>query len=49
MCDEDKDYDLEYSEDSNSEPYVPLQNEYYKFKELKEEDPMATQKFVFVF
>ena len=43
MCDEDDDYDLEYSEDSNSEPYVALQNEYYNFKALKEEVPMITQ------
>ena len=27
MCDEDEDYDLEYSEDSNSEPDVDLENQ----------------------
>lgn len=39
MCDEDEDYDLEYSEDSNSEPDVDLENQYYNSKALKEEDP----------
>jgi hypothetical protein len=33
---EDKDYDLEYSEDSNSEPDVDLENQYYNSKSLKE-------------
>ena len=32
MCDEDEDYDLEYSEDSNSEPDVDLENQYYNSK-----------------
>ena len=41
MCDEDEDYDLEYSEDSNSEPDVDLENQYYNSKALKEEDPKA--------
>jgi COP9 signalosome complex subunit 2 len=41
MCDEDEDYDLEYSEDSNSEPDVDLENQYYNSKALKEEDPNA--------
>merc|ERR550517_663508 len=38
---EDEDYDLEYSEDSNSEPDVDLENQYYNSKSLKEEDPKA--------
>ena len=41
MCNEDEDYDLEYSEDSNSEPDVDLENQYYNSKALKEEDPKA--------
>ena len=41
MCDEDEDYDLEYSEESNSEPDVDLENQYYNSKALKEEDPRA--------
>ena len=42
MCDDqDEDYDLEYSEDSNSEPDVDLENQYYNSKALKEEDPKA--------
>ena len=32
---EDEDYDLEYSEDSNSEPDVDLENQYYNSKSLK--------------
>ena len=32
---EDEDYDLEYSEDSNSEPDVDLENQYYNSKALK--------------
>ncbi|KAK2096102.1 COP9 signalosome complex subunit 2 [Saguinus oedipus] len=39
MCDDEEDYDLEYSEDSNSEPNVDLENQYYNSKTLKEEDP----------
>ncbi|XP_038079183.1 COP9 signalosome complex subunit 2 [Patiria miniata] len=39
MCDEEEDYDLEYSEDSNSEPDVDLENQYYNSKALKEDDP----------
>lgn len=35
MCDDDEDYDLEYSEDSNSEPDVDLENQYYNSKALK--------------
>ena len=31
----------EYSEDSNSEPDVDLENQYYNSKALKEEDPQA--------
>ncbi len=41
MCDEDEDYDLEYSEDSNSEPDVDLENQYYNSKALKEDNPKA--------
>ena len=41
MCDDDEDYDLEYSEDDNSEPDVDLENQYYNSKALKEEDPKA--------
>ncbi|KAG1682525.1 COP9 signalosome complex subunit 2 [Nymphon striatum] len=39
MVDDEEDYDLEYSEDSNSEPDVDLENQYYNSKALKEEDP----------
>jgi len=49
ICDEDEDYDLEYFEDSDSEPYLALKNQFYDSNALKEEDPIATQKFVFVF
>lgn len=36
----------EYSEDSNSEPDVDLENQYYNSKALKEEDPgLALQSF----
>jgi len=38
---EDEDYDLEYSEDSNSEPDVDLENQYYNSKALKEKEPAA--------
>lgn len=41
MCDDDEDYGLEYSEDSNSEPDVDLENQYYNSKALKEEEPKA--------
>nr|CAG4636929.1 EOG090X04DO [Ceriodaphnia reticulata]SVE72872.1 EOG090X04DO [Ceriodaphnia reticulata] len=41
MCAEDEDYDLEYSEDSNSEPDVDLENQYYNSKALKEDEPKA--------
>lgn len=41
MVDEDEDYDLEYSEDSNSEPDVDLENQYYNSKALKEDSPSA--------
>ncbi len=41
MCDEDEDYDLEYSEDSNSEPDVDLENQYYNSKGLKEDNPQG--------
>ncbi|ELV10636.1 Selenocysteine insertion sequence-binding protein 2-like protein [Tupaia chinensis] len=42
MSDEEEDYDLEYSEDnSNSEPNVDLENQYYNSKALKEDDPKA--------
>ncbi|KAL1131418.1 hypothetical protein AAG570_011035 [Ranatra chinensis] len=39
MCEEEEDYGLEYSEDSNSEPDVDLENQYYNSKALKEDDP----------
>ncbi|XP_071486675.1 COP9 signalosome complex subunit 2-like [Diadema setosum] len=40
MADNDSDdYNLEYSEDTNSEPDVDLENQYYNSKALKEEDP----------
>ncbi|CAG2158702.1 unnamed protein product [Oppiella nova] len=43
---DDEDYDLEYSEDSNSEPDVDLENQYYNSKALKEDDPKgALQSF----
>lgn len=32
-------YELEYSDDSASEPDVDLENQYYNSKALKEEDP----------
>ncbi|XP_023337931.1 COP9 signalosome complex subunit 2 [Eurytemora carolleeae] len=38
---DDEDYDLEYSEDSNSEPDVDLENQYYNSKALKETGPKA--------
>ncbi|XP_037935081.1 COP9 signalosome complex subunit 2 [Teleopsis dalmanni] len=38
---DDEDYGLEYSEDSNSEPDVDLENQYYNSKSLKEDDPKA--------
>ncbi|KAL3865903.1 hypothetical protein ACJMK2_043251 [Sinanodonta woodiana] len=41
MCDDDEEYDLEYSEESNSEPDVDLENQYYNSKALKEDDPQA--------
>uniref|UniRef100_A0A5F7ZD84 COP9 signalosome complex subunit 2 n=1 Tax=Macaca mulatta TaxID=9544 RepID=A0A5F7ZD84_MACMU len=40
-CDDEEDYDLEYSEDSNSEPNVDLENQYYNSKALKEDDSKA--------
>jgi len=41
MCDDEEEYDLEYSEDSNSEPDVDLENQYYNSKALKEDNPAA--------
>ncbi|KAA0202102.1 hypothetical protein HAZT_HAZT003186 [Hyalella azteca] len=41
MCDDEEEYDLEYSEDSNSEPDVDLENQYYNSKALKDDDPLA--------
>lgn len=41
MCEDEEDYGLEYSEDSNSEPDVDLENQYYNSKSLKEDDPKA--------
>ena len=40
-CDDEEEYDLVYSEDSNSEPDVDLENQYYNSKALKEENPTA--------
>ncbi|XP_047520114.1 COP9 signalosome complex subunit 2 isoform X2 [Pieris napi] len=40
MCEEEEDYGL-YSEDSNSEPDVDLENQYYNSKALKEDEPAA--------
>ncbi|KAI4532609.1 hypothetical protein MG293_017017 [Ovis ammon polii] len=40
-CNEEEDYDVEYSEDSNSEPNVGWENQYYNSKALKEDDPKA--------
>lgn len=34
-------FQQEYSEDSNSEPDVDLENQYYNSKSLKEDDPKA--------
>lgn len=42
MCDDEEDYDLEYSEDSTSEPDVDLENQYYNSKALKEDDPNSS-------
>ena len=42
MCDDEEDYDLEYSEDSASEPDVDLENQYYNSKALKEDNPKAS-------
>lgn len=39
LCNDEEDYDLEYSEDSNSEPDVDLENQYYNSKALKDSDP----------
>ncbi|CAK9304267.1 unnamed protein product [Gordionus sp. m RMFG-2023] len=39
MCDDDEEYDLQYSEESNDEPDVDLENQYYNSKALKEDDP----------
>ncbi|CAG0898859.1 unnamed protein product [Cyprideis torosa] len=39
---DDEDYDLVYSEDSNSEPDVDLENQYYNSKGLKSTDPDAS-------
>ncbi|XP_067928080.1 COP9 signalosome complex subunit 2-like [Watersipora subatra] len=41
MVDDDEEYDLEYSEDSNSEPDVDLENQYYNSKALRSDDPRA--------
>merc|ERR1712212_1348539 len=43
MCDDEEDYDLEYSEDSNSEPNVDLENQYYNSKARKEDDPKGAR------
>ena len=47
MCgdgDGDEEYDLEYSEDSNSEPDVDLENQYYNSKALKDQSPEEALK-----
>lgn len=41
MCEDEEDYGLEYSEDSNSEPDVDLENQYYNSKSLKEDEPKS--------
>ncbi|KAK1332435.1 hypothetical protein QTO34_007111 [Cnephaeus nilssonii] len=41
MCDKEEDYDLEYSEDNNSEPNVDLKNQYCKSKVFKENNPQT--------
>lgn len=38
---EDEQYDLQYSDDSGSEPDVDLENQYYNSKALKLDDPKA--------
>lgn len=42
MCDDEEEYDLEYSEDSASEPDVDLENQYYNSKALKEDNPKGS-------
>lgn len=42
MCDDEEEYDLEYSEDSTSEPDVDLENQYYNSKALKEDNPNSS-------
>lgn len=37
----DEQYDLQYSEDSGSEPDVDLENQYYNSKALKSDEPKA--------
>lgn len=44
FMDDDEEYDLEYSTDSNSEPDVDLENQYYNSKALKEDDPGSAIK-----
>merc|ERR1712130_162537 len=41
MIDDEDEYDLVYSEDSNSEPDVDLENQYYNAKSQKDDDPDA--------
>jgi COP9 signalosome complex subunit 2 len=41
MVDEEEDYDFDYSENSDSEPAVDLENQYYNSKAFKEDDPQA--------
>lgn len=41
MSDAEEDYELEYSEDDDSQPDVDLENQYYNSKALKEDDPQA--------
>jgi COP9 signalosome complex subunit 2 len=44
FMDDDGDYDLHYSTDSESEPDVDLENQYYNSKALKEDDPKAAME-----
>ncbi|KAG9510030.1 COP9 signalosome complex subunit 2, partial [Fragariocoptes setiger] len=41
MCDDQEEYDLDFSDNSNSEPDVDLENQYYTSKSIKESDPQA--------
>lgn len=45
MSIDEEDYDLEYSEDDNSEPDVDLENQYYNSKASKANPPVALESF----